>query len=329
MSPQPSIPAMTARSPTLQAQQIICLLLALLCLLCAALALLLPSRAFASSTGDDDASLIPATAGHRHENAGRYRSALAGDGRYRVNAHFSGFDGEPLSMGFELPADASDASLHEFGISDTELQAVLDRCIASGPCEQAELDRRTTRYYQAHGLRLRTAPDHRSHLYVDVAQVVRRNRTRVQPVAVALRRLADARGRDTQWMMNAAVALVQTGLVYRKPSLRENGRQILGFYPPPRALERGYGDCDTKAALLAAILQNLTDTPIIGVHVPKHYLLGIAATPRAGQATLRYGGTRYVLVEASGPGKRPPGDIADTTQLALDNMNGVRIDPMF
>src|SRR3546814_6517494 len=78
-----------------------------------------------------------------------------------------------------------------------------------------------------------------------------------------------------QWTMDAAVALVQTGLVYRKPSLRENGRQILGFYPPPRALESGYGDCDTKAALLAAILQNLTDAPIIGVHVPKHYLLGI------------------------------------------------------
>src|SRR3546814_11562551 len=82
----------------------------------------------------------------------------------------------------------------------------------------------------------------------------------------------------------------------------------------------------TKAALLAAILQNLADAPIIGVHVPKHYLLGIAATPQPGQATLRYRGTRYVLVEAAGPGKRPPGDIATSTQTALNDMSGVRID---
>lgn len=320
---------MNARSPTLQPQQITCLLLALLCLLCAALMLLLPQAAFASSTQDEDANLIPAMAGRGHDSAGSYRGAVARDGGYRVNTRFSGFDGEPLSVGFELPADASDASLHEFGISDKELQAVLDRCVASGPCEQAELDRQTTHYYQTHGLRLRTAANQRMHLFVDVAQVVRRNRRRVQPVAAALRRLAESRGRDTQWTMNAAVALVQTGLVYRKPSLREGGRQILGFYPPPRALERGYGDCDTKAALLAAILQNLTDTPIIGVHVPQHYLLGIAGTPQPGQATLRYAGTRYVLVEASGPGKRPPGDIAISTQTALNDASKVRIDPMF
>src|SRR3546814_19094418 len=84
----------------------------------------------------------------------------------------------------------------------------------------------------------------------------------------------------------------------------------------------------TKAALLAAILQNLTDAPIIGVHVPKHYLLGIAATPQPGQATLRYPGTRYVLVEEAGPGKRPPADLATRTQPPLNEMNGVLIDPM-
>lgn len=320
---------MAARNQTLQPQQTTRLLLAPLCLICAALVLLLPKTALASSTQDDDANLIPATVSRGATIANHYHGAVADDGRYRVSTRFSSFDGEPLSLGFELPSNISEVSLHEFGISDAELKAVLHRCIASGPCEQAELDRQTTHYYQTHGLRLRTVPGRPSHLSVDVAQVVRRNRARVQPVATALRRLAETRGRDTQWMMDAAVALVQTGLVYRKPSLRENGRQILGFYPPPRALERGYGDCDTKAALLAAILQNLTDTPIIGIHVPKHYLLGIAGTPQPGQATLRYRGTRYVLVEASGPGKRPPGDIATRTQTALNDMSSVRIDPMF
>src|SRR3546814_7972853 len=94
--------------------------------------------------------------------------------------------------------------------SDVCSSDLLNRCIASGPCEQAELDRQTTHYYRAHGLRLRTVPGRQSHLYVDVAQVVRRNRSRVQPVAAALRQLAETRGRDAQWTMDAAVALVQT-----------------------------------------------------------------------------------------------------------------------
>lgn len=322
---------MNARQLTLQPQQATCLLLALLCLLCAALALLLPTSAFASSTEDEDANLIPATARQGHAEAGNYRSRRTADGGYRVTTRFSSFDGEPLSIDFELPSNASHNALQEFGISDAELKAILNQCVASGTCAQSELDQRTTRYYQTHGLRLRTVPGHAAHLFVDVAQVVRRNRTRVQPVAAALRQLAAARGRDDdlQWMTNAAVALVQTGLVYRKPSMREQGREILGFYPPPRALEQGYGDCDTKAALLAAILQNLSSAAIIGVHVPKHYLLGIAGTPQAGQATLSYAGTRYVLVEAAGPGKRPPGDIAASTQIALNERSELRIDPMF
>ncbi|HSW14813.1 MAG TPA: hypothetical protein VLI06_18355, partial [Solimonas sp.] len=142
-------------------------------------------------------------------------------------------------------------------------------------------------------------------------------------------RLAAEQGRDTGWMVQAAIALVQGGLVYRQPATWEGGRKILGFYPPPLALERGYGDCDTKAALLAAILQNLTDTPIVGIHVPKHYLLGIAGKPREGQASISWRGRQFILVEASGPAMRRPGEVAEATQLALARKQGVRIDPMF
>ena len=288
---------------------------------------LLPASAIASQT-DDDARLIPASAAHIDAFDSSYRTMNAG-GRARVTTRFRTFAGEALALGFELPAGAGRASLREFGIADDELDALLKACIASSRCEQGDFDRQTTRYYRDHALRLRRDASDRTHLFVDIAQVVQRNRARVRPVAAALRRLADERGHDMQWTIDAAIALVQTGLVYRKPSQREDGRQILGFYPPPRALERGYGDCDTKAALLAAILQNLTNAPIIGVHVPRHYLIGIAGTPRADQAALQYDGRPFVLVETSGPGQRPPGDIADSTQLALDGERGVRIDPMF
>jgi hypothetical protein len=270
----------------------------------------------------------PERPGFRAE-ATSYSTALAEDGSYRVQAKFHSFDGDPLNLGFRLQPAASRQSVREFGVSVEELDALAQACKSARGCDQAEFDRYTTRYYREHALRLRTAEDRSTRLFVDVAQVVRRNRLHVQPVAGALRQLAAERGHGADWMVEAAVALVQTGLAYREPSMWDEGRKTMGFYPPPRALERGYGDCDTKAALLAAILQNLTETPLIGVHLPRHYLLGIAGVPRGDQAFVRHEGRPFVLVEVAGPSQRRPGDIARSTQAALDRREGLRIDPMF
>lgn len=250
-------------------------------------------------------------------------------GKYKVTASFRDFNREALSIRFNLDLAASRASLREFGVSNDELDALLRECMASKDCDQQEFDRWTSRYYRDHALRMKDEAGQGSKLYVDVAEVVRRNRGRVKPVAAALRKLASERGQNHEWTVEAAVSMVQTGLVYRQPKAAESGRRILGFYPPPLALERGYGDCDTKSALLAAILQNLSETPIIGVHVPRHYLLGVAGTPRAGQSSISYRGQSYVLIEAAGPGQRRPGQVAKATQLALKQGQGIRVDPMF
>lgn len=283
--------------------------------------------AFAESDEEEDATFSVGDT-QTADPATQY-SALRSEGRYEVTANFRSFDREALSIRFDLDAAASRASQHEFGVSGDELDALERQCLSSSTCDQREFDRWTTRYYREHGLKMKPVAGQGHKLYVDVAQVVRRNRTRVKPVAAALRKLADERGYDQSWTLNAAVAMVQTGLVYRQPKAAENGRRILGFYPPPLALERGYGDCDTKSALLAAILQNLTETPIVGVHVPKHYLLGIASEPREGQASIIYQGQTYVLVEAAGPGQRRPGEVAKATRAALVQQQGIRVDPMF
>lgn len=289
----------------------------------AAAALSAPALALDSESGDASMSA----------NAPRYATGYAtaadGSGLRRVTARFTTFTGDALTIGFALDAEAAAASVREFGIATEELDALLRRCAATQGCDQSAYDRQVADYYRAHALRMRTGAGTVPRLFVDVPEVVRRNRARVAPVATALRQLAIERGHDGHWTVEAAIALIQTGLAYRQPSLWDEGRKILGFYPPLRALERGYGDCDTKAALLAAILQNLTDTPIIGVHVPQHYLIGIAQTPRAGQAYLVHEGRTYVLVETAGPGRRRPGDIAETTQAALDRQAGLRIDPFF
>ncbi len=260
---------------------------------------------------------------------GTYSRRLGSDGNYEVRASFRSFSGDPLSVAFRFSPRSSHDSVREFGVSVEELDALMAACRARTGCDQEEFNRHTTRYYRDHSLTLsQERADQAPRLRVDVPRVVERNRARVKPVAVALRRLAAEQGRDTEWMMEAAIALVQSGMVYRQPATWDGGRKILGFYPPLRALERGYGDCDTKSALLAAILQNLSNRPLVGVHVPQHYLLGMAGTPRSGQAYIVHQGRPYVLVEAAGPAARRPGEVSKTTHAALVLKKGIRVDPM-
>ena len=295
-------------------------------LLVAALALLplAPSRA---SEEEQDANAVTVGGQADRAIANGYRSSLNAEGLQQVTTNFRSLRGDPLSLSFMLSPVATRQSVAEFGVSVEELDALLKNCRDRLGCDQAEFDRHTSRYYQQHALKL-SYREGGPRLHVDVAQVVQRNRERVRPVAVALRRLAAERGEGQEWMVETAIALVQDGLVYRKPATWDGGRKILGFYPPLRALERGYGDCDTKAALLAAILQNLTSQPMVGVHVPKHYLLGIAGTPRQDQSYILHAGKPYVLVEAAGPARRAPGEVAPTTHAALKKNEGVRVDPM-
>lgn len=285
----------------------------------------------ADPRAEEDASMArPATSFASMPAArARYVSTRTAQGHYDISASFLSFDGDPLTVRFALAASAPRDSAREFGVSIEELDALMERCRARKGCDQAEYDRYTTRYYQSQGMRLVYPRGESPRLHVDVAKAVARNRERVKPVAVALRRLAEQQGRDHAWTIDAAIALVQSGLVYRQPETWDGGRKILGFYPPPRALERGYGDCDTKSALLAAILQNLTRDAMVGVHVPRHYLLGIARKPRPDQAFIRYEGKTFVLVEAAGPARRPPGEVSSATETALARMDGIRIDPMF
>jgi len=285
--------------------------------------------AMASGSIDEDNAMMPATRTAHYAVVQRPALTASAAATAQVTAQFSSFGGESLSIAFALDPNAGRHSIREFGISRSEIDALAQRCKTDAQCAQAQLSEQIDRYYSEHALRMRFDKNRSIHLFVDVPKVVQRNRDRVRPVAAALRRLAEQRGQDARWTLEAAVALVQTGLRYQQPSSQEDGRKILGFYPPPRALEQGFGDCDTKSALLAAILQNLTDAPIIGVHIPGHYLLGVQMDPAPGQTFMHYQGREYVLVEAAGPAMRRPGEVARVTEVALRKRDGLRIDPMF
>ena len=256
----------------------------------------------------------------------RYERSETSGGNYRVTAQFQNFNSDALTLGFELDAGAIRESLAEFGYAKEEIDALLASCTG---CDQAEFDRRSMAFYNSRSIAAARQPDGRIRLTVDVAAVVERNKRRLKALAQALGRIAKERSYGPDQTLGAAVAFVQTALHYQQPPNQENGRNIVGFYPPPRALELGSGDCDTKSAVLAAMLAHFSGIRLIGVHVPKHYLVGVARVPRHGDAFIEYQGEPFVLVEASGPAWRTPGSISDTTRDALRTMQGVRIDPLF
>ncbi|TDU32722.1 hypothetical protein DFR24_2122 [Panacagrimonas perspica] len=259
----------------------------------------------------------------------RYVRTSDRDGQLRVTADFADHDGEALRLSFSMHPEASLASMQAFGFKQAELTAMHQACMRDANCSPAEFDQRMKRYYREHALRAREIPGKPTRLSVDIPTVVRRNRAQVQPLVAALRQLGSERGLETEGLMAAATALVQGGLAYRAPAALEDGRETLGFYTPPRALEKGYGDCDTKSALLAAIFANLGEERIIGVGVPNHYLLGVARQPRDGEMSVEYRGEPYVLIEAAGPAQRRLGDVSKQTRVAFAEGQEIRIDPIF
>ena len=253
-----------------------------------------------------------------------YQRAADAGGDSRVTASYVNHNRDPLSISFLLPLQAVRESTAEFGWSPAETEEMARTC----GCTQEEYDRKVEDYYRSRAVAWRETDTGRR-LHVDVPAVVDRNRPRLTALAAEFDKLATGRGYGPDETLGAVLTFVQSALLYQRPPDEEGGRDILGFFPPPRALHEGFGDCDTKSALLAAILTNFPGTRMIGVHVPKHYLVGIARVPRPGDAFIEYEGQQFVLVEPSGPGRLPPGQIGPQTQAALATMNGVRIDPLF
>ena len=88
-----------------------------------------------------------------------------------------------------------------------------------------------------------------------------------------------------------------------------------GFAPPIQLLNENRGDCDSKSVLIASIARAfLPDTAMVLVLLPEHALLGIALTPKKGEATLKADGKTYVLIEPTGPAQFKFGEIAEASK---------------
>lgn len=187
-----------------------------------------------------------------------------------------------------------------------------------------EYRKRRLRIYKAAGFRYKD----KKTVEIDIPAMVRRNWKRVRPIANGFAKIARSKRYDQEDLVAATTAWVQTSLRYEVPDENEGSRTIAGIMPPLKALILGQGDCDTKTALLAAVLLNWPKVRMVGLGIPGHYLMAYQRAPRRGDIYIEYQGIPYVMIESAGPAWLPPGEVGQGTQDYLSSGRNFRIQPL-
>jgi len=168
---------------------------------------------------------------------------------------------------------------------------------------------------------------------IDMPQVVKLNAPIMKPIALVLDRVATEHRYQSMDTVGAGLSFVQTALQYKQPDDVYQGKHTGAFIPPLTAVVLGWGNCDSKSALLASILSNWAQMRMIGIFMPGnpvgHYVIGVLQIPDQGDVFVDYHGLKYVIVEPAGPAWLPPGRIGDETMAKLNAPEGYKIDPFF
>ncbi len=255
------------------------------------------------------------------------------------------FNNDALRVKIVLPYEDLETYRRDYGYTRKELDDLLVwqrqalneafQTATKNRSTQAELDRTSEGIKQEYFRRHRELLMTRGFRFLsptllapDIPAIVRRNVVPLRPLALSLNQMAESGDYDTDAIIGANLALVQTALFYEVIPSEQNGRVSGGMQPPLLTLAAGKGDCDSKTALLAATLLSWDNIRLVGVGVPNHYLLGILRNPAKGEMFVEYEGLHYVLVEPAGPGWLPPGSVGRNTLDLLNAGDGVMIEPL-
>lgn len=200
-------------------------------------------------------------------------------------------------------------------------QSDLEKTLAS---LATEYRKKRVAAYEKGGFRMKDGKS----IEADIPTLAKRNWKRVRPLAKAFSELAEEEGYETEELVGAVVAMTQTSLRYEVPDTKEGSRVIGGAMPPPQTLVLGQGDCDTKTAVISALLLNWPNLKLIGLAIPGHYLMAYHRAPRRGEVFVEHEGLPYVMIESAGPAWLPPGVVGDQTQAYLDSGQDFRIQPI-
>lgn len=150
----------------------------------------------------------------------------------------------------------------------------------------------------------------------DHARIIAESSSELGEAAEALLQAAGGDEIEPRQLLTYLLAFVQS-IPYDKLQ-SEDGNRGTGYLLPRQVLSENRGDCDSKAALLATLLQYLR--PEINqalIFIPNHALLAVAIPPQAGEETLTIGGENLLLVEPTGPAELLPGQLGPESQLYI------------
>lgn len=211
---------------------------------------------------------------------------------------------------------------YQLAVKKGQSQAQLDAAVAA---VDKQYDAKLHGYMTAKGFRMEKGNTVR----VDMPQIVRNNAPLIRALSLSFERVATQRGYRSMDIIGAVLSFVQTAMRYQQPDPVYKGKHTGGLLPPVTAVLLGWGDCDTKTAVLASILGNWAQMRMVGISVPGHYLMAVLQIPDKGDMFVEHQGLQYVLVEPAGPAWLPPGRVADTTVEELNAREGYRIEPFF
>lgn len=197
----------------------------------------------------------------------------------------------------------------------------------TSPQEREKCQRLENQKLAHHGMRVTPTPDGSSGVLEPSYQwLVDGCKEQLNPIAVAILRETDRvmKSLSAPRVLNqrdkvAAIFRFIQSIPYQPIDESPDGKDRCGLRTPLITLLKG-GDCDSKSALMAALIRSakIADVVIITLTTIDgggHAVLGVKTEPRTGDQTITHEGATYVIAEASSDDAAHNGNIADLGEI--------------
>jgi hypothetical protein len=281
--------------------------------------------------------------GHYGSGKGAAQKVWLKDGVYHAQYKFRNFNSDNLSIYFGMNKSHYRTYLKNYGYSDTEIanlrawrekrgkeawaKATIngDRIAGNKAMDRVKMNYQDElrKLLRSRGFALRKG----NIVECDMPLIIKRNVKLMKPLALSFQKIAKKNGYGSEETVGSVLSMVQTAIRYKIPPMMKGEVHTGGLLPPAKAILSGWGDCDTKTGIAAAILGNWNQMKLVGISVPGHYLMAIRRIPRKGDMFVRYKGLEYVLIEPAGPAWLEPGQVGYNTTTLLKSSNGYKIEP--
>lgn len=210
------------------------------------------------------------------------------EGAYRVRARFRDHRGVDGIWSWGWEARRTDRDIARFGIPS----AMLEPFRGTPEVLRARRERLEAGLFRRDGQTV--GPDHAAMVEV------------YAPYVQTLVELSARAGHESVRARLRALLKLLQDVPYGVPPARDGDKLISGLLTPPQVFLEGWGDCDSKALILATAALAL-DRDVVLLKRPGHLLLGIEGVPRVYERTHTHRGKRYILAEPAGTARRPWG----------------------